>query len=590
MTTGSLCLTEILKSWKSCSSKRLASHTALSTSASGVALPYFSSNRGSSEPAFTPIRIEMPASAAARAMAPTWSSNLRMLPGFTRTAAQPASIAAKTYLGWKWMSAMTGICDFLAIAGNASASSWLGQATRTMSQPVAVSSAICWSVASTSVVGVVVIDWTLTGASPPTSTLPTRILRDFRRGASTGGGIGGMPSATFMVSFSARSAGEADRVEQGDRHVEARQQQHERGHPVGQADVGGGDLATDPAGPDDADGAVDFTLAAAERGLPYADHPLRDGHDRLGRLRGEVAEPRHRSADVLRDEHLRRRDTEEADGLEPAGRRAHAVVVRLAESAALGGDHVRHERDLATVALHDDLDRAGLVVADQVLHGAPRRDIGSVERHQPVTGSEARCGRRCGGIIRRAGPISVRDRDHAGRHLADDRPELGLARVAVGHQHDAGEHRGDEDVHGRPAEHDDELLPPPLAVEQAVLVAGLDLLLRGATGIFDQCLERTGAGTAQAARVVARLGRKHADHAHVAAEWDRLEAVLRLTAPARPHGAAEADHVLADLDPEQLRRYQVTDLVQRDGEQQPERKGHDADHGEPVHAIRLSFR
>jgi hypothetical protein len=32
-----------------------------------------------------------------------------MLPGFTRTAAQPASIAAKTYLGWKWMSAMTGI-------------------------------------------------------------------------------------------------------------------------------------------------------------------------------------------------------------------------------------------------------------------------------------------------------------------------------------------------------------------------------------------------------------------------------------------------------------------------------------------------
>jgi hypothetical protein len=43
MTTGSLCLTEILKSWKSCSSKRLASQTADSTSASGVALPYFSS-------------------------------------------------------------------------------------------------------------------------------------------------------------------------------------------------------------------------------------------------------------------------------------------------------------------------------------------------------------------------------------------------------------------------------------------------------------------------------------------------------------------------------------------------------------------
>ena len=113
MTTGSLCLTEILKSWKSCSSNSEASHIADSTSASGVALPYFSSSRGSSEPALTPIRIEVPRSFAARAICLTWSSNLRMLPGLTRTAAQPASIAAKTYFGWKWMSAITGICDLL---------------------------------------------------------------------------------------------------------------------------------------------------------------------------------------------------------------------------------------------------------------------------------------------------------------------------------------------------------------------------------------------------------------------------------------------------------------------------------------------
>ena len=126
MITGSLCLTEILKSWKSCSSNSDASHSADSTSASGVALPYFAMIRGSSEPAFTPIRIEMPASLAAFAISPTWSSNFRMLPGLTRTAAQPASIAAKTYFGWKWMSAMTGICDFFAIAGSASASSWDG--------------------------------------------------------------------------------------------------------------------------------------------------------------------------------------------------------------------------------------------------------------------------------------------------------------------------------------------------------------------------------------------------------------------------------------------------------------------------------
>ena len=96
------------------------------------------------------------------------------------------------------MSAMTGIWLCRAISGSASASSWLGQATRTMSQPVAVSSAICCSVALTSVVGVVHIDCTEMGASPPTSTLPTLILRDVRRGAITGGGRGGIPSETVM--------------------------------------------------------------------------------------------------------------------------------------------------------------------------------------------------------------------------------------------------------------------------------------------------------------------------------------------------------------------------------------------------------
>ena len=62
-----------------------------------------------------------------------------------------------------------------------------------MSQPVAVSSAICWSVALTSEVSVVVIDCTETGDSLPTPTLPTWICRVVRRGASTGGGAAGMP-------------------------------------------------------------------------------------------------------------------------------------------------------------------------------------------------------------------------------------------------------------------------------------------------------------------------------------------------------------------------------------------------------------
>lgn len=99
MTTGSLCLTEILMSRKPCSSNREHSHSADSTRASGVALPYFCSRRGSSNAALTPILIGTPASEAARAISPTLSSNFLMFPGFTRTAAHPASIAAKTYLG-----------------------------------------------------------------------------------------------------------------------------------------------------------------------------------------------------------------------------------------------------------------------------------------------------------------------------------------------------------------------------------------------------------------------------------------------------------------------------------------------------------
>ena len=70
------------------------------------------------------------------------------------------------------MSAMTGICDFFAIAGSASASSCDGTATRTIWQPDAVSSAICCRVAFTFAVSVVAIDCTLTGAPPPTGHAP----------------------------------------------------------------------------------------------------------------------------------------------------------------------------------------------------------------------------------------------------------------------------------------------------------------------------------------------------------------------------------------------------------------------------------
>src|SRR5215472_17902626 len=227
MTTGSWCLTEILMSVNRCSSNSEHSHSADSTRASGVALPYLAISRLSSDPALTLIRIGVPAADAARAISPTLSSNALMLPGFTRTAAQPASIAANTYLGWKWMSAITGICDLRAISGSASASSWDGTATRTIWHPAAVSSAICCRVAFTSAVSVVVIDWTETGAPPPTGTLPTMSWRDLRRSASGGGGSPGTPRSTAITQSALLD--QVNGVEQVSRHQQQAKpdQQHE---------------------------------------------------------------------------------------------------------------------------------------------------------------------------------------------------------------------------------------------------------------------------------------------------------------------------------------------------------------------------
>ncbi len=174
------CLTEILMSKKSSSSRILASFRADSVSASGVGAPYLARRSASREPAFTPIRIGTPRSFASRAISRTLSWYL-MFPGLIRRPWIPASSAAIAYFHWKWMSATTGIVDFAAIAGRASASSQWGTATRTISHPVATSAAICCRVALMSAVFVVVIDCTRTGASPPISTSPMRIVRVVRR-------------------------------------------------------------------------------------------------------------------------------------------------------------------------------------------------------------------------------------------------------------------------------------------------------------------------------------------------------------------------------------------------------------------------
>src|SRR5690606_30500544 len=102
-------------------------------------------------------------------------------------------------------------------------------------------------------------------------------------------------------------------------------------------------------------------------------------------------------------------------------------------------------------------------------------------------------------------------------------------------------------------------------------------------GVLNQRLEWTGAGRAELAGVVAGFGREHADHPDVAAEGDRLDAVFGLAAPPRPDRPSEPDHVLGDLDPEQLGGDEVPDLVQGNRHQQSRSEREDSDDEQPVH-------
>ena len=76
------------------------------------------------------------------------------------------------------MSAMIGTFEARTICLSAAVLSTSGQETRTRSTPASSQRRIWAIVAAASEVGVLVIVCTVTGASPPTATLPTMIWRD----------------------------------------------------------------------------------------------------------------------------------------------------------------------------------------------------------------------------------------------------------------------------------------------------------------------------------------------------------------------------------------------------------------------------
>src|SRR5689334_1422370 len=85
------------------------------------------------------------------------------------------------------MSATIGTLAARTISFKAAVASAVGQDTRMMSAPASSQRRIWSIVALASSVGVLVMVWTLIGASPPTGTEPIMIWRDWRRSISRHG-------------------------------------------------------------------------------------------------------------------------------------------------------------------------------------------------------------------------------------------------------------------------------------------------------------------------------------------------------------------------------------------------------------------
>src|SRR5579862_6920015 len=254
------------------------------------------------------------------------------------------------------MSAMTGTGEKRTIFESASASSVLGTATRTISQPAEASAAICAVVASTSCVFVSVMDWTTTGAPPPIFTPPTeiwrvlatspqsspvcstsRFLEDERHEHLRRPLVGGVGVRELLGQVALFDGCAVDEVRVGDRERD----EQEPAQPDGGADPGEDDPRVDRV-PDETVGAGGHELGIdllRHRRAPVAP----DGHARPDREQepgGEQGEPDGRAGRIgvhgvvsecaQPDEN----DDENEDDEPDAAGRAHGTRPRFIENAA----------------------------------------------------------------------------------------------------------------------------------------------------------------------------------------------------------------------------------------------------------------
>ena len=187
MTSWAFALTT--RSWKPRPSQYSTYWRAEAASFSGSERSSRSAKAWSSEPAFTPMRMGMPACPAASSTASVFAKP-PMLPGLMRSFAAPRRAASMAMVASKCTSATTGKGDASHTAWNVSRQLRRGMAMRTTSHPASASCWICARLACASSAGALSMDCTTTGAPPPSATLPTCTWRVFWLGriASCGNG------------------------------------------------------------------------------------------------------------------------------------------------------------------------------------------------------------------------------------------------------------------------------------------------------------------------------------------------------------------------------------------------------------------
>src|SRR5207245_5611531 len=175
------------------------------------------------------------------------------------------------------MSAMIGSGEPFLISIIACAASLVGTATRTMRQLASFRRAISFSVALTSRVSALVMDWTTISAAPPITTSPTRTGTDLRRALMASSQHIVICHQTDQSKQKSETNVVHDLLSSGVDRPAPNQFQHQEGSPAAVQRREGQDVGQAEAQAEerhDADNRQDPRLGSAGGGLDDADRPF----------------------------------------------------------------------------------------------------------------------------------------------------------------------------------------------------------------------------------------------------------------------------------------------------------------------------